>query len=133
MLDSRRSLRGDFLASPKGRSSSTSLPSVNFARLIYRYTRLFAKSAPEVAVQYLYLICLNADAPPPQLGQNQVTLCHTYIGDLAVETTSREEILGDVRNDGTRIVSPHISLLNHRPCHHLTVFLYKNIHHFPGT
>ncbi|KAA1064636.1 hypothetical protein PGT21_010162 [Puccinia graminis f. sp. tritici] len=90
-------------SSPKGRSSSMSLPSVNFARLIYRYTRLFAKSAPEVAVQYLYLICLNADAPPPSLGQNQVTLCHTYIGDLAVETASREEILGDVRNDGTRI------------------------------
>ncbi|OAV94325.1 hypothetical protein PTTG_03009 [Puccinia triticina 1-1 BBBD Race 1] len=90
-------------SSPKGRSSSISLPSVNFARLIYRYTRLFAKSAPEVAVQYLYLICLNADAPPASLGQNQITLCHTYIGDLAVETASREEILGDVRNDGTRI------------------------------
>ncbi|KAH9444949.1 hypothetical protein MJO29_013096 [Puccinia striiformis f. sp. tritici] len=89
--------------SPKGKSSSSNLPSVNFARLIYRYTRLFAKSAPEVAVQYLYLICLNADAPPASLGQNQVTLCHTYIGDLAVETASREEILGDVRNDGTRI------------------------------
>ncbi|PLW14842.1 hypothetical protein PCASD_15821 [Puccinia coronata f. sp. avenae] len=107
-------------SSPKGRSSSTSLPLVNFARLIYHYTRLFAKSAPEVAVQYLYLICLNADAPPPQLGQNQVTFCHTYIGDLAMETTSRKEILGDVRNDGTRIpgmIERDLSLIklsNHR-------------------
>jgi len=106
--------------SPKGKSSNTSHPTVNFARLIYRYTRLFAKSAPEVAVQYLYLICLNADAPPPSLGQNQITLCHTYIGDLAVETASREEILGDVRNDGTRIpgmIERDLSLIklsNHR-------------------
>lgn len=99
--DSTASTEGQAF-SPKGRSSSN-LPSVNFARLIYRYTRLFSKSAPEVAIQYLYLICLNADAPPPSLGQNQITLCHTYIGDLAVETASREEILGDVRNDGTRI------------------------------
>ncbi|PLW33624.1 hypothetical protein PCANC_23913 [Puccinia coronata f. sp. avenae] len=108
------------LPSPKGRSSSTSLPSVNFARLIYWYTRLFAKSAPEVAVQYLYLICLNAEAPPPQLGQNQVTFCHTYIGNLAVETTSHEEILGNVRNNGTRIpgmIERDLSLIklsNHR-------------------
>ncbi|KAG0141236.1 hypothetical protein CROQUDRAFT_664119 [Cronartium quercuum f. sp. fusiforme G11] len=78
-------------------------PSINFARLIYRYTRLFSKAAPEVALQYLYLICLNADALPPALGQQQVKLCHTYIGDLAVETASHEELLGDVRNDGTRI------------------------------
>lgn len=98
--DSRPSKEGA-PTSPKSRTSN--LPSVNFARLIYRYTRLFAKSAPEVAVQYLYLICLNADVNPPSLGQNQVSLCHTYIGDLAVETASREEILGDVRNDGTRI------------------------------
>lgn len=31
-------------------------PSINFARLIYRYTRLFSKAAPEIALQYLYLI-----------------------------------------------------------------------------
>ncbi|PLW28857.1 hypothetical protein PCASD_20063 [Puccinia coronata f. sp. avenae] len=79
-------------SSPKGRSSSTRLPSVNFARLIYRYTRLFAK----------------------------ITFCHTYIGNLAVETTSREEILGDMRNNGTRIpgmIERDLSLIklsNHR-------------------
>ncbi|MBW0496005.1 hypothetical protein O181_035720 [Austropuccinia psidii MF-1] len=100
--DSSASVEGQ-PSSPKGKSHSANLPSVNFARLIYRYTRLFAKTAPEVALQYLYLICLNADAQPPNLGQNQVTLCHTYIGDLAVETAFHEELLGDVRNDGTRI------------------------------
>lgn len=46
---------------------------------------------------------MNADAPPAGLGQQQVNLCHTYIGDLAVETASHEELLGDVRNDGTRV------------------------------
>ncbi|EGG02530.1 uncharacterized protein MELLADRAFT_22892, partial [Melampsora larici-populina 98AG31] len=78
-------------------------PSINFARLIYRYTRLFSKSEPEIALQYLYLICLNSDVQPSSLGQQQVNLCHTYIGDLAVETASHEELLGDVRNDGTRV------------------------------
>ncbi|KAH9822442.1 Nup93/Nic96-domain-containing protein [Melampsora americana] len=92
--------------SPVATSNKTfnlSGPSLNFARLIYRYTRLFSKAAPEIALQYLYLICLNSDVPPPSLGQQQVNLCHTYIGDLAVETASHEELLGDVRNDGTRV------------------------------
>ncbi|CAH7689668.1 Nup93/Nic96-domain-containing protein [Phakopsora pachyrhizi] len=83
--------------------SKSQLPTVNFARLIYRYSRLFSKNLPEVALQYLYLICLNSDVQPPEVGKQQVMICHNYIRELAVESGSHEELLGDVRNNGKRV------------------------------
>lgn len=74
----------------------------NFARMLYRYTRLFALSDAQEAAQYLYLLCLNADVPT--IGKAQVDLCHEYIRELVMQTRQYAELLGDVRADGTKIV-----------------------------
>ncbi len=74
--------------------------SLNFARLLHRYTRQFVQSDAAEAVQYLYLICLSADLPAPA-GQEQVALCHDYVRELVMESRAWTELLGDVRGDGT--------------------------------
>lgn len=76
--------------------------SLNFSRMIYRYYRLFAHSDPVEALQYIYLICLNADSPSP-IGNEQIKRCHDCIRELVMETRAYSELLGDVRNDGTKV------------------------------
>jgi nuclear pore complex protein Nup93 len=76
---------------------------LNFARLLHRYTRAFAQTDAEEALHYLYLVCLNADLPGAT-GKEQVTLCHDYIRELVMDTRKYSQLLGDVRNDGTKIV-----------------------------
>lgn len=85
-------------------ASGYDAPAINFARLIHRYTRSFAQTDTEEALNYLYLICLNADLPGA-VGKEQVELCHGYIRELVMETRKYSQLLGDVRNDGTKIVS----------------------------
>lgn len=75
------------------------LPRLNFARLIHRYTRSFAQTDTSEALNYLYLVCLNAD-----VAKDQVQLCHDYIRELVMETRKYSTLLGDIRNDGTKIV-----------------------------
>lgn len=70
--------------------------------MIYRYYRPFAHSDPVEALQYIYLLCLNADAPSPT-GEQQVARCHDYIRELVTETRAYSELLGDVRHDGTKV------------------------------
>ncbi|CEQ40752.1 SPOSA6832_02404, partial [Sporobolomyces salmonicolor] len=77
-------------------------PSLNFARLIHRYTRAFVHSDAVEALQYLYLVCLNADLQPPR-GEEQVSLAHEYVRELVMETRQYSALLGDVRNDGTKV------------------------------
>ncbi|GAA5917547.1 hypothetical protein JCM8208_005072 [Rhodotorula glutinis] len=81
---------------------NTDAPSLSFARLLHRYTRLFAQSDAVEALQYLYLVCLNADLPAPR-GDEQVALAHEYVRQLVMETRHYSELLGDVRNDGTKV------------------------------
>lgn len=81
----------------------TATPSLSFARLLHRYTRLFAQSDAAEALQYLYLICLYADLKGP-LGEEQVALAHQYVRELVMETRQYSQLLGDVRNDGTKVV-----------------------------
>lgn len=38
-------------------------------------------------------------------GEEQVGICHDLIRELVMETRKYAELLGDVRNDGTKIVS----------------------------
>ena len=80
--------------------SSYDAPRLNFARLIHRYTRAFAQTDTAEALNYLYLVCLNAD-----VDESQVQLCHDYIRELVMETRKYSTLLGDIRNDGTKIVS----------------------------
>ncbi|SCV71462.1 BQ2448_3050 [Microbotryum intermedium] len=83
-------------------ASGYDLASIHFARLLHRYTRSFAQADTEEALNYLYLICLNADLPPP-LGPNQIKSCHDHIRQLVMETRNYSQLLGDVKNDGTKV------------------------------
>ncbi|BGP18714.1 hypothetical protein JCM10213_009192 [Rhodosporidiobolus nylandii] len=73
------------------------LPSLAFPRLLHRYTRAFASSDATEALQYLYLVCLNADVP------GQVEIAHEYVRELVMETRQYSVLLGDVRGDGTKV------------------------------
>ncbi|KAM0790861.1 hypothetical protein ACM66B_004702 [Microbotryomycetes sp. NB124-2] len=83
-------------------ASGYEAPRLNFARLVQRYTRAFAHTDTEEAMNYLYLICLNADVADP-IGKEQVSLCHDYVRELVMDTRKYSQLLGDVRNDGTKI------------------------------
>jgi nuclear pore complex protein Nup93 len=76
---------------------------LNFARLIQRYVRPFAHSAPQDALQYIYLIALNRDVPAPA-GSEQRELCLDTIRDLVLNTKSYALLLGSVRADGSSVV-----------------------------
>lgn len=86
---------------------------VNFARQIQRYTRTFEKAAPQAALQYIYLLCLNADAPPP-IGPRQIELCHQFLSDLIMDTKEYAPLLGSINADGMRTVRrPNLQSLPH--------------------
>ncbi|EPQ25972.1 uncharacterized protein PFL1_06427 [Pseudozyma flocculosa PF-1] len=76
---------------------------LDFAKLVQRYVRLFAQSSRRDALQYLYLICLNADAPEP-VGSEQVQRCHDLIRGLVLDAhpTEFQELLGDLRTNGVK-------------------------------
>ncbi|KDN50351.1 NIC-domain-containing protein [Tilletiaria anomala UBC 951] len=74
---------------------------LDFAKLIQRYVRPFVEFDAREALQYLYLVCLSADAPAP-VGQEQVAKCHDLIRSLVLESRQYFELLGDVRKDGTK-------------------------------
>ncbi|KAN0061165.1 nuclear pore complex subunit [Thecaphora frezii] len=76
---------------------------LDFAKLVQRYIRLFAQSSRRDALQYLYLVCLNADAPEP-VGSEQVQRCHDMIRGLVLEAhpTEFQELLGDLRTNGVK-------------------------------
>lgn len=66
------------------------------------YTRDFRASNAEYAVDYLTLICLNADLPDA-MGKSQTALCHEALRELVLETREFAQLLGDIRSDGTRL------------------------------
>ena len=66
------------------------------------YTRDFRAGNVEAAVDYLTLLCLNADLPG-EMGKSQASLCHEALRELVLETREFAQLLGDIRSDGTRI------------------------------
>lgn len=78
------------------------LPQVNFGRMLGYYTRDFRSGHVEAAVDYLTLICLDADLPGA-LGKSQADLCHEALRELILETREFAQLLGDIQSDGTRI------------------------------
>ena len=78
------------------------LPQLSFGRMIGYYTRDFRAGNVEMAVDYLALLCLNADLPG-QIGNSQSALCHEALRELVLETREFARLLGDIRSDGTRI------------------------------
>ncbi|KAJ8100619.1 Nup93/Nic96-domain-containing protein [Lipomyces tetrasporus] len=77
-------------------------PEINFARLLGYYTRDFRRTDPEIAVDYLSLICLCGDLKIGDKGLQYLRLCHEALRELVLETRDFAVLLGDVRADGTR-------------------------------
>lgn len=70
--------------------------------LIGYYTGGFRTAKPEVAVDYLSLICLNADLAG-SMGKLQAQHCHDALRELVLETREFAMLLGDIRSDGSRL------------------------------
>ncbi|KAI9793142.1 MAG: hypothetical protein M1833_000827 [Piccolia ochrophora] len=82
--------------------STKQLPQISFGRMLGYYTMDFRAANVEAAVDYLALICLNADLPG-EAGKSQAELCHEALRELVLETREFAKLLGDVRSDGQRI------------------------------
>lgn len=78
------------------------LPQITFGRMLGFYTRDFRAGNVEAAVDYLTLICLNAQLPG-EIGKSQASLCHEALRELVLETREFAQLLGDIRSDGTRL------------------------------
>lgn len=77
-------------------------PQIAFGSMTGLYTRDFRTADPAAAVDYLSLICLNADLEG-NLGKAQRELCHQALTELVLETREFAALLGDIRADGQRI------------------------------
>ncbi|KAH8084740.1 Nup93/Nic96-domain-containing protein [Filobasidium floriforme] len=76
----------------------------NFARLIQRYVRNFVRVDTPAALQYVYLLSLNADAPGTT-GEEQVQACWDMIQAVILETRSYNLVLNEKAADGQSIPS----------------------------
>ncbi|KEF59203.1 uncharacterized protein A1O9_04047 [Exophiala aquamarina CBS 119918] len=83
--------------------STTQQPLLNFVPLLAYYTGAFRTALPVAAVDYLSLICINADLKPASLGMAHTNACHECLRELCLETREFAKLLGDIRSDGTRI------------------------------
>ncbi|KAG7294294.1 nuclear pore complex subunit [Staphylotrichum longicolle] len=77
-----------------------SQPQINFGRMLGYYTRDFRAANAAAAVDYLVLICLNADEAG---GQQQAALCHEALRELVLESREFSRLIGDIKPDGQRI------------------------------
>lgn len=77
-------------------------PQINFGRMLGYYTRDFRAAKVETAVDYLTLMCLNADLPGTA-GTSQCELCHEALRELVLETREFAKLLGDIYSDGQRV------------------------------
>jgi nuclear pore complex protein Nup93 len=91
----------DYVSSFVDNSTGHEIVTIDFAKLIQKYIRLFTKADAKGALQYVYLVCLNSDARRP-IGEEQTRRCHDLIRALVVESRQYFELLGDIGNDGTK-------------------------------
>lgn len=77
-------------------------PQLNFGPMVAYYTRDFRAADAIAAVDYIVMICLNADLPG-DIGRQHANLCHEALRELVLESREFAELLGDIRYDGQRI------------------------------
>ncbi|XXG97138.1 hypothetical protein Hte_003433 [Hypoxylon texense] len=80
-----------------------SRPQLSFGRMLGYYTRDFRAANVAAAVDYLTLICLNADLSG-EAGRQQAELCHVALRELILESREFSKLIGDIRPDGHRIL-----------------------------
>lgn len=83
--------------------NTRSQPQISFGRMLGYYTRDFRAADVAAAVDYLALICLDADLEG-EAGKQQAELCHIALRELVLETREFSKLIGDIQPDGTRIV-----------------------------
>jgi len=87
-------------------TTSAGLPALNFALLISRYIRQFIRIEPQVALQYVYCLCLSADQAPAGKEQVEIAWELTRRVILMAELSGGwADLVGGYRADGTRFVS----------------------------
>lgn len=77
-------------------------PQIAFGSMIGLYTRDFRTANATAAIDYITLICLNADLQG-DIGKAQRELCHQALTEVVLETREFAQLLGDIRADGQRI------------------------------
>lgn len=77
-------------------------PQLSFGRMVGYYTRDFRAADVVSAVDYLALLCLNADLPG-DAGRRQASLCHEALRELVLETREFSRLIGDVDARGRRV------------------------------
>ncbi|KAK4102599.1 Pentulose kinase [Parathielavia hyrcaniae] len=80
--------------------NTRSQPQINFGRMLGYYTRDFRAANAAAAVDYLVLICLNADEAG---GPQQAALCREALRELVLESREFSRLIGDIKPDGRRI------------------------------
>ncbi|KAI1781053.1 Nup93/Nic96-domain-containing protein [Hypoxylon cercidicola] len=80
-----------------------SRPQLSFGRMLGYYTRDFRAANVAAAVDYLTLICLNADLGG-EAGRQQAELCYVALRELILESREFSKLIGDIRPDGHRIL-----------------------------
>lgn len=97
--------------------SAKGATSLNFALLINRYIRQFQKTDPKEAVQYAFCVGLTADRITSTtsdydatVSRDQLELTREIVRRVIVNCQGKwEELIGGMREDGTRFVSTQIS------------------------
>ncbi|KAJ3339065.1 hypothetical protein HDU93_008651 [Gonapodya sp. JEL0774] len=98
---------GGGMVAGAGAGTGYSVATLNFARLIQQHVRMFGKSAPEEAVQYLCLVALygeplrGSSTNSTSAAQTYARLAHRLISDLVLESREFARLLGSVRADGS--------------------------------
>ncbi|KAI1325612.1 Nup93/Nic96-domain-containing protein [Xylariaceae sp. FL0255] len=80
-----------------------SKPQLSFGRMLGYYTRDFRAADVAAAVDYLTLICLNADLGS-DAGRQQAELCHVALRELVLETREFSKLIGDITPTGHRLM-----------------------------
>jgi nuclear pore complex protein Nup93 len=103
----------DVLSSSVDQHTGQEIVLLDYAKIIQKYVRLFSRNDVKAALQYIYLICINGDCASP-IGEEQTAKCHDLLRALVVETRQYFDLLGDVRNDGTKtpgLIEQSLSLI----------------------
>lgn len=85
------------------------LPALNLAALIHKYVRPFAKHDSQHALQYVSCICLSSDQGDG-VGKEQIEYAWSEVRKIIVlaDAVGWDELVGGLRPDGTRFVSPFL-------------------------
>lgn len=88
----------------------TGQPSLSLTTLLWRYVRQFVKLDAKEALQYVCCVCLSADQGAG-VGKEQVEGAWELVRRIIVLANAGaawEELVGGLRPDGTRFVSPSL-------------------------